>query len=161
MSKNAIRVLVALALLASLRVSSAREQQQAAKAELVPAALSETILKRVAPAYREEAKSLVTATSDIQERWLKLSDEDLTAAVIGQLGRRPAAANFLLAQLEKEPSAKLRGRIIGSLDWRSHPESQPILQHHAASDSDAGVALQALETLRKSHGRTARFLLGS
>src|SRR6266446_7526406 len=147
--KNSIRVLLALALLALPRVSSTQEQQQA-KAQPAPVALSEAIVNRLAPAYREEAKSLVTATNEVQARWLKLSDEDLTAAVIGQLSRKPEADEFLLTQLEKEPSAKLRGRIIGSLGgyWASHPQSQALLEKHASSDSDTAVSLQALEQLR-------------
>src|SRR6266481_5280640 len=147
--KNSIRVLLALALLALPRVSSTQEQQQA-KAQPAPVALSEAIVNRLAPAYREEAKSLVTATNEVQERWLKLSDEDLTAAVIGQLSRKPDGTEFLLKQLEKEPSPKLRGRIVSSLGgyWAAHPQSQTTLEKHASSDSDAGVALQALEALR-------------
>jgi len=129
--------------------SGAQEQQQS-KAQPAPSALSEGIVNRVAPAYREEAKALVTATSETQERWQKISDEDLTAAVIAQLSRKPEAAEFLLGQLEKEPSAKLRGRIIGSLGayWASHAQAQTVLEKHASSDPDAGVALQALEQLR-------------
>ena len=116
--------------------------------EAVP--LSEAILGRLPAEYRDKAISLVTATEDTQQRWLKLSDEDLAGAIIAQLGRKSEVAEFLLTQLDKESSAKLRGRIIGSLGgyWAAHPQSQEVLEHHASSDPDAGVALQALEHLR-------------
>jgi tartrate-resistant acid phosphatase type 5 len=116
-----------------------------------PVALSDAILARLPVAYREEAKSLVTTPEGNQQRWLKLSDEDLTSAVIGQLGRKPEAADFLVAQLEKESSGKLRWQIINSLGgyWSTHPESQSILERHAQSDPDADVSIRALETLRE------------
>ena len=148
MRKSAFRVLVVLALLAFPRASSAQEAQETKTP--APVALSDAIVSRVAPAYRDPAKSLVTVPAEVQERWRKLSDEDLTAAVIGQLSRRPEGDEFLVPRLEKEASPKLRGRIIGSLRgyWGSHPQSQAILERHATTDTDAGVALQALEALR-------------
>jgi len=45
-------------------------------------ALSDAILNRLPPDYRDKAKLLVSATEESQQRWQKLSDDDLTAAVI-------------------------------------------------------------------------------
>lgn len=133
--------------------------QEPAKPQSVT--LSDAVLSHIAPAYRDEAKALVTVESDVQERWLKQSDEDLTAAVVGQLGRKPEAADFLVSQLEKESSAKLRGRIIGSLGgyWQSHLPSQQVLERHASGDPDTAVALQALEQLRSIRINDLRKLL--
>jgi tartrate-resistant acid phosphatase type 5 len=131
----------------------------AAKPETRP--LSESILGRLPAEYRDKAKSLVTATDENQERWRKLSDEDLTAAVIGQLARNPEGDEFLLAQLDKESSAKLRDRIIGSLGGycAAHLPCQEVLRRHASSDADATVALQALEQLRSIRTNELRKLL--
>jgi tartrate-resistant acid phosphatase type 5 len=141
----AFRFLALLTLLPALVFGQSASQST----EPPPLPLSQGILDRLPAAYKEDAKSLVKATDETQQRWLKLSDEDLSAAVVGQLSRKAEAADFVLKQLEKEPSAKLRARIIGSFDWTSHPQSQQVLERHASSDADAGVSLQALETLRK------------
>lgn len=129
---------------------SAAQDHDGQKAQPVRVALSTALLERVALAYREEAKSLVTATEENQQRWLKMSDEDLTATVIRQLSGDPNGAAFLVGQLENETSAKTRAAIISSLGrfWRSNPESQKILERHVSSDSDPAVSLQALELLR-------------
>jgi tartrate-resistant acid phosphatase type 5 len=137
------------------------QDEAPSKPQPVAVALSDALLTRVAAPYREQAKTSVTVTEDVQQRWQKLSDEDLTAVVIAQLSRKPEAADFLLGRLEKEPSAKLRGRIIGSLGgyWASHAQAQTVLEKHASSDADAGVALQALEQLRSIRTNDLRKLL--
>jgi len=141
------------AILASLTLSWASAPADPApeqKARAEPVVLSEAILQRLPADYRDNAKSLVTTTPENQERWLKRSDEELAGIVIGQLAAKPGAANFLVHEVEKESSPKLRGRIIQALEgyWGSHPESQRSLERHASSDPDAAVALQALAELR-------------
>ncbi len=84
------------------------EPPQHPKAPPAQKVLSDAILNRLSSAYRDEAKQVVTAPEETQQRWQKLSDEDLPAAIISQ----QEVAGFLLAQLEKEPSAKLRGRLL-------------------------------------------------
>jgi tartrate-resistant acid phosphatase type 5 len=145
-----IKTIAALALLLLIPSMCLAQDEPEQKAQPAAIALSDQILSRLPSEYRDHAKSLVTATQENQQRWLKLSDEDLTGNVIGQLSRKPEAADFLLAELEKEHSPKLRLRIIESLGsyWRAHSDSQQILERHAASDPDADVSLQTLELLR-------------
>jgi predicted phosphodiesterase len=113
-------------------------------------ALSDAILNRIPPGYRDEVKAQITASSSVQERWAALSDDELADRMIRLLAAKPEEADFLLARLEKEPSGKLRSSIIDGLGgyWRSHPESQKILEQHIASDPDAAVSVEALELLR-------------
>jgi tartrate-resistant acid phosphatase type 5 len=151
-------------LLLTLLVSPAfvrGQDGQPQKVQAVPVALSDSVLSRLPSVYRDEAKSRVAVTNEVQQRLLRLSDEDLTAAVIGQLSRSPDGDEFLLSQLENESSPKLRGRIIGSLEgyWVSHVQAQSILEKHASSDPDAAVALQALEQLRSIRTNDLRKLL--
>lgn len=131
-------------------VRSVAQDHNGQPTQPAPVTLSAPLLERLSAAYRDEAKSLVTATDEVQQRWLKLSDEDLNVAVIRQLSRATNGPAFLLAQLEREPSPKMRSAIIGSLGsyWRSNPESQKILEQHVSSDADPKVSLQALEFLR-------------
>ncbi len=112
--------------------------------------LREAILNRLPADYRDRAKSDVTATEQNQDHWSKLSDEDLTVAVIGQLGRNAADTEFLFAELGKESSAKIRRQIIESTRsyWTSHAEAEAVVRNHAADDPDPEVAVQALESLR-------------
>src|SRR5712664_2796986 len=113
--------LLLLTLLVSPALVGAQDGQRQ-KAQAVPVALSDSVLSRLPSVYRDEAKSRVAVTNEVQQRLLRLSDEDLTGAVIGQLSRSPDGDEFLLSQLDNESSPKLRGRIIGSLGgyWVSH-----------------------------------------
>jgi hypothetical protein len=106
-------VVLPIVLLLSIAFSFAQDEPpQQPKAAPTQKVLSDAILNRLSSAYRDEAKQVVTAPEETQQRCQKLSDEDLTAAIISQLGRKQEVAGFLLAQLEKEPSAKLRGRLL-------------------------------------------------
>src|SRR6267143_1347170 len=91
---------------------SAAQDHDGQGTQPVRVALSTALLDRVALSYRDEAKLLVTATEENQQRWLKLSDEDLTVTVIRQLSADPNGAAFLVGQLENETSAKTRAAII-------------------------------------------------
>src|SRR6266403_1872578 len=104
MPRSVSVAVLALSLLAFPRLLLAQDDPPP-KAQPAVVALSAAILKRLPPDYGERASSLLTATEENQQRWQKLSDEDLTAAVIGQLARKPEATDFLLAELEKETSA--------------------------------------------------------
>jgi tartrate-resistant acid phosphatase type 5 len=145
--KTVLRVFVFL-LVAGVLVCAYGQEAGAPKNQ--PQPLSDALVSRLLPDYRDQAKSLVTASPELQQRWLKLSDEELTRAVISQLGRKPEAAGFLLGEFEKESSPKLRSAILSSLNdyWETHPDSQNILERHGASDADAAVALESLELLR-------------
>lgn len=159
------RALLIVLLTVVARTAFAQDETQASAKKVEPpqAALSDAILNRLPSDYRGQAKSLVTATEDNQQRLLKLSDEDLARNVIFLLSLKPEGASFLVAELEKEPSAKLRLRIIQSLGiyWESHPESMPIIERHATSDPDADVSLETLELLRSMRMRELGKLLES
>jgi tartrate-resistant acid phosphatase type 5 len=144
---NAIVVLIFSVLAPTISMA----QDQAAQ-QPKPIALSSSILNRLPPDYRDEAKSLLTEPEDIQQSWLKLSDEDLAAGVIYDLGRKDEASDFLLTELEKEHSASLRWAIISATRdyWTSHAQAEATVEHHAAADPDASVAIQTLELLRST-----------
>jgi len=126
------------------------DPRQAQPSPPSPAALSGDILARVPSAYREEARSMLTATDQVQGSLRRKSDDGLSVWIVESLARKPEAADFLISQLEKEPSPKLRSEIITSLrpHWQLHPETQQIVVHHVVSDPDASVALQAMDVLR-------------
>ncbi|MGA3186623.1 MAG: metallophosphoesterase [Bryobacteraceae bacterium] len=113
--------------------------------------LSDAILNRVLPDYRDQARSLLTATEEQQASALRMSDDNLAAYIVTGLCRQPEAFGFLLAQLEKEASAKLRIAILQGLRtyWASHPEAQKIVENHVTSDADANVSVKALDLLRQ------------
>jgi tartrate-resistant acid phosphatase type 5 len=113
-------------------------------------ALSEAILNRLPADYREHARNL-TATDPQQAHAAQMSDEELAAFVITAMGSKPEGSEFLVGELDKEPSAKLRAAIVQAVGryWLTHPESQKVLEQHAASDPDADVSLKAVEALRR------------
>jgi tartrate-resistant acid phosphatase type 5 len=151
---NRIITLLLAACLVPLPGSGALAQQAAASnAAPAEVKLSEALLNRLTPELREKAGSLLTMTKAQQQRLLDSSDEDLRASITASLSSsKPEAADFLIALLEKEPSAKVRSSIIRSWrsqpHWRAHPLIYPTLSKIIASDPDTGVSLLAVETLR-------------
>jgi tartrate-resistant acid phosphatase type 5 len=148
-------VTLSLAACLLLLPGSGAHAQQAAPSNAAPAEvkLSEALLKRLNPELREKAGSLLTMSEAQQQRLLDSSDEDLRASITASLSSsKPEAADFLIALLEKEPSAKVRSSIIRSWrsqpHWRAHPLIYPTLSKIIASDPDTGVSLLAVETLR-------------
>jgi tartrate-resistant acid phosphatase type 5 len=113
-------------------------------------ALSEAIIHRLPAAYRDEARKFVTAALSEQQTIARSSDEHLAIWTLYVLADQPGCSRFVLAQLEKEPSPKLRSAIISALShyWVAHPASQKVLEQHATRDADADVALAALNELR-------------
>jgi tartrate-resistant acid phosphatase type 5 len=144
--RNAV-VLTLWVLLSTVSPSQGKQSQGAQPASIT---LSEAIVNRLPSEYRDEVKAQITASSSVQDRWAKLSDDELADRMIQLLAAKPEEADFLIARLEKEPSAKLRSAIIDGLGgyWRSHPDSQKVLEQHIASDPDATVSVDALELLR-------------
>src|SRR3569623_56840 len=124
---------------------------QATRNEGPAAPLSEEILKRVSSDYRDQAKTLLTATGTRQAALAKMTEENLNIAIVGDLCRKSEAAPFLIERLEKEPSAKLRSGILTGLKsyWAAHPEAQAIVEKHITTDPDAEVSIKALEMLRQ------------
>lgn len=129
--------------------------------------LSPLVLNRLPIRYRDEAKSLVTATVENQQRLLKDSDEDLTGSIIGELGQKPEAVDFLLSQLPKEPSGTLRCAIINttmpSLDqmdwWWTHANAEALLEQELSSDPEPEVSLCALKRLQNIQMTKILYLL--
>src|SRR5262245_51239278 len=149
--------IIALSLAAGLLLlpGGAIQAQQAASSNAPPAEvkLSDAVLKRLPQDLREKAGVLLTLTEAQQHRLLDSSDEDLRASIAALLSSsKPEAADFLIALLEKEPSAKVRSSIIRNWrsrpHWRDHPLIYTTLAKLIASDPDAGVSLLAVETLR-------------
>jgi hypothetical protein len=148
-------VTLSLAAFLLLALHGAAHAQEAATSNTPPAQtkLSEALLKRLPPDLREKAGAQLTMTEAQQQRLLNSSDEDLRATITASLSSsKPEAADFLIALLEKEPSAKVRSSIIrhwrSQSHWRAHPHLHQTLARLIASDPDTGVSLLALETLR-------------
>jgi tartrate-resistant acid phosphatase type 5 len=116
-------------------------------------ALTDAVVSRLPAEYREEAQKLLVSPDD-QQIMAKLSGEELAIHVVWQLASKAEGDDFLLAQLEKESSPKLRSNIVIALRfyneyWAVHPAAQAILQQHAMTDPDAEVSLIALHELRR------------
>jgi len=128
------------------------QQRSTANEQLAEVKLSDALLKRLPPDLREKAGSLLNLTEAQQQRLLNSSDEDLRVSITASLSSKPEAADFLIALLEKEQSAKVRSSIIRSWrsqsHWRANPGIYPALAKLIASDPDAGVSLLAVETMR-------------
>src|ERR1700734_3575412 len=132
-------------LMAFVAVLAASQVAAGQATKLQTVTLSEAIMARIPVAYRAEAKELIRASEDDQQRLTALSDEQLIGKVFDSLaGEEPEGIGFLLARLEREPSSNLRSQIIRSMwgYWKSHPEQQNILEHYLVSDPDAGVSLE-------------------
>ncbi|HEX5731554.1 MAG TPA: metallophosphoesterase [Blastocatellia bacterium] len=96
---------------------------------------------------REKAQSL-----------LDQKDDSARARLASEIAfADPAAArDFLLAVLSTEQSVVVRRAIISSLGNHIHPKVQQELERFAATDADVGVALLALERLRRQRMHQTR-----
>jgi hypothetical protein len=142
------------------------EDQTTQRARPIAIALQNAILGRPHAVHSREAEYLgevgrSSAAVDRQSR------ENLTVAIINQLGFKGEATQLLRGQLEKGPSARLRGRMVEAPKTHcgSHPQPQKILEHRASSsDPDAGVATQAPDGRRGSRigelNNTLKFPMG-
>src|SRR5437667_12218447 len=61
-------------------------------------ALSDDLLSRVPPAYREQVRLFVKARPETQAYLAKVSDDELAAWGVRSLGWTPEAGDFLVAQ---------------------------------------------------------------
>jgi hypothetical protein len=115
-----------------------------------PVPLSDSIVNRIPVDYRDQVRQ-IKMRADSQAYYEKQSDDELTTEMFREISGKPEGARFLLVQLEKESSGRIRTEIINSMSryWASHPESQQTLQHFVESDPDAGVSVAALGQLRK------------
>ncbi len=70
-----------------------------------------------------------------------------------------AAREFLLAVLESDPAAVVRGAIIDQMGDDPHPLMRQSLARLAAADADVQVALMALDKLRLQQMQDLKWLL--
>jgi tartrate-resistant acid phosphatase type 5 len=122
--------------------------------------LSEGYVQRLPLSYREETRKVTL--SDVWERFfVGLSDEELRGEVFALLVKKPKGAEFLRAQLEKEPSGDIRAQIFVALEqyFAQHPQDQSVLEKRVSSDPDPIAALAALETLQRIRESAVRELL--
>ncbi len=114
-------------------------------------ALPKPLIARLPADLRDVARRLLTFTPEALERLSGVSDENLRYQVFGSLAQKPEAAPLMVAQLDTEPSSKVRVRLVSALHsyWISHPEAQALLKRRAAADRDPAVALACLEVLRR------------
>jgi hypothetical protein len=146
-----IRTLLLLAL--SLPYLGPFVQAQTAGAAPQPAGAvtqSDPRLGKLPPELRDQGLALLNQGSEAER-----------VRLVTSLLRAGAAKTmeFLLAVLESEPSAVVRGTIIGRLGQYSHPQVRLALQRHAAADPDAATAILALERLRGQQMQETRQLL--
>jgi hypothetical protein len=87
-----------------------------------------------------------------QARWLALPPDQLRGAVLAKLVERPAAADFLLRLLPREPSAPNRLALARAVlyvpHFRANGQARAVLKGLVLSDPDAAVVRQALDALR-------------
>ncbi len=104
-------------------------------------------LSALKPPLREKAQAM-----------LDQKDDNARARLASEIAfADPAAAlDFLLAVLSAEQSATVRRAIIGSLGYHIHPKVQQELERFAATDTDVGIALLALERLRRQRMHQTR-----
>jgi tartrate-resistant acid phosphatase type 5 len=150
------RVILFGAFLFLAPMSRASQDGQVPPSKPPRVALSVTLLDRLEPGYfREEVQRVVYITDEVQAGWLKLSDEDLKASVVGAMGLGPEDPDLLLYALQSDRSEKLRVGILSDMSratwrsyWRSHPDAQKLIEQVAMSDSSPRVELAALNLLR-------------
>jgi hypothetical protein len=160
MNRKALRLLLSSFLLAlSLYLSAAIAAAQTA-AEQPRLQLSERLLEKIPADLREPARRYITLTENDQRRWLNISESLLRESVWLAFASNPEAADFVLRQIGREPSAASRARVVRNLHtfahWRNNPGVKPLLQQLVAMDADAGVVKEAMETMRVFEMRALR-----
>ena len=80
-----------------------------------PAALPASTISRLPGDLQDPARRLVTFAPEVLERLSRASDEDLRYQVFTALALKPEAAPLMVAQFDKEPSSKVRVRLVGAL----------------------------------------------
>jgi tartrate-resistant acid phosphatase type 5 len=157
---NALRLLLTVSLLASSLYLSAGIALGQPSAQQPKLQLSAQLLDKIPAELREQARVYITLTEGDQRRWLSISESLLRESVWLALASNPEAADFVLKQLPKESSATARARVVRNLPnfghWRNNPGVKPMLQQLVASDVDASVVKEALETLRVFEMRALR-----
>jgi tartrate-resistant acid phosphatase type 5 len=113
--------------------------------------LSEVLVHRLPSTYQDEARKVITVPDVYQNFYDHSTDEEWIGLAFGEMAARPEGAEFLRAQLDKEPSGITRAQLFIALEkyFAQHPQDQAMLEKHVSSDPDPTAALAALETLRR------------
>ena len=128
-----------------------------------PAVLSDAVLSRLPPDWRELVAKHVRATPAEQQRFLTVSEEVLRQTLVRLLARIPAGDGFLRAQLTKDSSPRVRTTLAQTIAadarWMALPDTAALLEGVVAADPDPPVSLAALEALRRWRMRHLNTLL--
>jgi len=124
--------------------------KSAAATAVVAVDASAPLLKKLPPALREQGLAL-----------LKESDEQSRIRMVRNLVSKSLTetTEFLLDVLETDASTKMREAIINQLGKSPHPQVRQSLMRSAVLDTDAGVAMLALDALRSQDNRSLLHLL--
>lgn len=160
----AVKALHALLLSTLLLVSApARAAAQVTAAPPPSPGVSAELFNRLPEDLRGPARSYLRLTPEEEKRWLALPPERLRADALSALAQSPAAADFLLGLLPREPSAANRvgllRAILRSPHWRSNARLRPALEGLVLSDADPSVVAQALDAVRGLEAQSLRALL--
>ena len=115
-------------------------------------ALSDELAARLPREIRAPARSWLDTPARTQSAWLALSPGDLRREVIYALAGEPAAADFILEDLPREPAATdlLVLKVIGTLPfWTDHKRAAGRLEDLAGTAADPDLALALLDAARR------------
>ena len=151
----------ALLLSAALLASNVPGQAKPGPARQNTSASDKAAASSQSPSPRELANRL---KPELRERALAVldgSDEAARIRIASELARSSPSesADFLVAVLLSDRSARFRRALIEEIGGRPLPPVRAALERIAASDPDAGLAIVALEKLRSQSAREMRKLL--
>ena len=146
------KVLVALLVFNLLAVSPSPSVSVAQSVGAAEQKLSPELVAKLPADLRDEARSHLRLRPEEQARWLALAPDLLRSAILSRLVERPAAADFLLRLLPREPSASnrvaLARAVLNVAHFRSNRNARAVLTGLVLSDASAAVVQQSLDALR-------------
>jgi tartrate-resistant acid phosphatase type 5 len=153
-----------LAVIFLLAPSAPRVPAQSAGAAARPAQkLSSELLNKLPEDLRDAARAHLMLMPDEQQRWLGRDANQLRTEALSALAQVPAAADFVLRLLPREPSAPNRISLLRAIPrfqhWRPNARVRGALSDLILSDPEPAVVAQALDTLRGLEAQTLRALL--
>jgi len=119
-------------------------------------ALAASVLAQPSPDPDPRLANVPAALREKTVAALQETDEAKRVLLVRDLG---PATDFLLALLEREPSARVRREIVTRLLRHDEPPVRQALERLIASDPDASVSILALEQLRLPQSRANLRLL--
>lgn len=127
--------------------------------------LSDALLNKIPADLRDAAKEHIRMPLDRQQMWLAMSEEDLRQNVMLSLSFIKEAADFVLEQLPKEPSANARSGVIRNLAYNvglsSRPAARAVVKQIIATDSSVEVVNLAIDALRDIEMKEIRSLVSA